>query len=193
MPAVSQLETAQRLGDVEDAIATGKTSRWHRIEIALRYDVQLETVNSWFRQVRAEAIEAMRFEIANPEASAADLLARIRGTITFLRDQIAVPGGRNNSLAPSLANLLALEAKIIGLARDRVEVTHSGSVRLLVEAADAEQQARAVVQALPDAMTVLGLPVTNEIEALVAQLETLDEGVDLLEAIEVEAREVTPS
>ena len=65
-----------------------------------------------------------------------------------------------------------------------INVRHSGAVGVagLVEHGTLEDRARAIVQALPQALAVLGIEGELTLDALPAR----EDGIDLLEAVDVE-------
>jgi hypothetical protein len=177
-----------RLAAAEELLEAGRWSIFDRQELCDRFGVTMETVCKWADKVEAVQLARMRAELKDRELATMRLLMNLRYLKRLFADTIQRTDGKNATPGP-LLKLLELEAKLLGLGdqtADRIHVEHSGSVAVLVESASPAMQARAVIQSLPAALRVLGIPVDPDLDRLPAMLEDMVDGRDLIEAVEIE-------
>lgn len=186
--SVTRREMGMRLAAAEELLEAGRWSIFDRQELCDRFGVTMETVCSWADKVEKQQLARLRAELQDRELAVVRLLMNLRYLKRLFADTIQRTDGKNATPGP-LIKLLELEAKLLGLGdrtADRVHVEHSGSISMLVENSSPALQARAVIQALPDALRVLGIPCDPELDRLPAMLEDMVDGRDLIEAVEVE-------
>lgn len=180
----TKVEYLQRLAAAEELIGRSRWSIYDRLELAQRFGVELDTVNAWGDRVKQMQVERLRKSVSDPELARAELLHSIETVKAVFIDAAERSGGKGSIPAP-LVKLIEFEAKVRGVTLDptRVEVTHTGRVSVDVQLSNADPvaRARAVLQSVPDACSVLGIPAPD-----LPTLEALNDGLDLLEAVEVE-------
>ena len=180
----TEIEIRRRQAVVDSYLTQGRWNLADRIEIAEMFGVTMGTVLKWGRDAEERHMRELEEELSNPKLARMRVIRRVRELLRLLTRTVMLTDGKN-SAAASLVKLVELEAKLAGIDVEHViNVRHSGAVGVagLVEHGTLEDRARAIVQALPQALAVLGIEGELTLDALPAR----EDGIDLLEAVDVE-------